>query len=150
MAHGLRNIYLLKTPTNLIPLFLCPSLASCANIRHDLRRRLWRPRRHQLHVDCAATRSHSYPTPLQLSSLPRTCPGCGAFTQTVSPEQPGFYGTNRKSVKAFIGCNGQRLSKGYNGESNLFERVLEAADASLLSQMGLEGGGENSKTSQIS
>ena len=150
MAHGLRNTYLLKTPTNLIPLFLCPSLASCANISHDLRRLLRRPRRHQLHVGCAAKPSHSFPTPLQLSNLPRTCPGCGAFTQTVSPEQPGFYGTNRKSVKTFIGSNGQPPNKGYDGESKLFEHVLDAADASLLSRMGLEGGEENSKSSQIS
>lgn len=151
MAHGLRNINLLKTPSNLIPLFLCPSLASCANISHDLGRRLSRPRRHRLHVDGTATPSHGFPTPSQLLSLPRSCPGCGAFTQTVSPVQPGFYGINRKSVKAFLGCNGQLPSKGYDGESKLFEHVQEAADASLLSQIGLEGGGgENNKKSQIS
>lgn len=149
MAHGLRNTCLLKTTTNLIPLFLCPLLAPCANISHDLRRLLWRPRRHQLHVDCATTPSHGFPTPLQLSSLPRTCPGCGAFTQTVSPEQPGFYGTNRKSVKAFIGRNGQRPSKEHDTESKMLEDVLEAADPFLRSQMGLEGGGENSNSSQI-
>lgn len=151
MAHGLLNINLLKTPSILIPLFLCPSLASCANISHDFRRLLSRPRRHHLHVDNAATPSHGFATPLQLLNLPRSCPGCGAFTQIVSPEQPGFYGTNRKSVKAFIGRNGQRPSKGYDGESKLFEHVIEAADASLLSQMGLQGGGgENNKNSKMS
>ena len=151
MAHGLRNINLLKTPSNLVPLFLCPSLALCANISHDLGRLLWRPRRHHLHVDSTATPSHGFATPPQLSSLPRSCPGCGAFTQIVSPEQPGFYGTNRKSVKAFIGRTGQRPSKGYHGESKIFEHVIEAADSSLLSQMGLQGGGgENNKNSQMS
>lgn len=150
MAHGLRKISLLKTPSSLVPLFLCPSLGSCANISHDLGRLLSRPRRHHLHVNGTATPSHGFATPLQLLSLPRSCPGCGAFSQIVSPEQPGFYGTNRKSVKAFIGRDGQRPSKGY-GESKIFEHVLEAADASLLSQMGLqEGGGENNQNSQIS
>ena len=151
MAHGLRNINILKTPSYLVPLFLCPSLASCANISHDLGRLLSRPHRHHFHVDGNATPSHGFATPLQLLSLPRSCPGCGAFTQIVSPEQPGFYGTNRKSVKAFIGRNGQRPSKGYDGESQIFEHVLETADTSLLSQMGLQGGGggENNNNSQI-
>jgi hypothetical protein len=34
--------------------------------------------------------------------LPRSCPGCGAFTQTISPGQAGFYTTTRKAVQAFI------------------------------------------------
>lgn len=38
----------------------------------------------------------------KLLDLPRSCPGCGAFTQGTSPDQPGFYGANRKAVQAFI------------------------------------------------
>ena len=38
----------------------------------------------------------------KLLDLPRSCPGCGAFTQSTSPDQPGFYGANRKAVQAFI------------------------------------------------
>ncbi|CAD6593039.1 MAG: hypothetical protein ASARMPREDX12_006671 [Alectoria sarmentosa] len=143
MAYSLRAVNLLKAADNWIPLFLCPSLPSFTNITHDLGRRLSRPCRRQLHVDAAVTLSHGLPTPLQLLDLPRLCPGCGAFTQIVSPEQPGFYGINRKSVRAFIDRNGQSAGKGYGGESELFERVLGAADASLLLQMGLQEGGEN-------
>lgn len=143
MAYGIRTTKLLKAPSNLIPLFLCPSIASCTNISYGLGRRPPRPRKHQLHVDATTAPSHGFPTPSQLLNLPRSCPGCGAFTQTVSPGQPGFYGNNRKSVKAFISRHGQCPDKGHDGESRLFERVLGAADASLLSQMGLQGGGEN-------
>ena len=149
MAHGLRSTNLPKVLTKLIPPFLCPSLASCTNVTNSLGRQLSRPRRHQLHVDTTATPSHGLPNRSQLLHLPRSCPGCGAYTQSVSPEQPGFYGTNRKSVKAFIDRNGQSPSEGCDGESELFEHVLRAGGASLLSQMGLQGG-ENNTKSQIS
>lgn len=149
MAYGIRTIHLLKAPSHSIPLFLCPLLASCVSISHGPRRRCLRPRRHQLHVDTTITSLHSLPDPSHLLDLPRSCPGCGAFTQTVSPEQPGFYGTNRKSVKAFIDRKGQCPYQGHDGESVLFELVLGAADASLLAQMGLQEDGENRTRGQI-
>lgn len=37
-----------------------------------------------------------------LLDLPRSCPGCGAFTQTTNPDQAGYYGEARKAVQAFI------------------------------------------------
>lgn len=150
MAYSIRTTNLLKESRFLLPHLLCPLLASCTSGNHDLGR--WRPksRRHQLHVDATPTASHGFPTPSQLLHLPRSCPGCGALTQIVSPEQPGYYGTNRKSVKAFIGRNGQNPSNGHDGESKVFEAVLGAANANLLSQMGLHGGGEKLINGQMS
>lgn len=142
MAYGMRSSNPLKAPINLIPRFLCPLLAPCTNTSHGYGKRRLRPYKRQLHVNASATPSHGFPTPSQFLNLPRSCPGCGAFSQSVRPEQPGFYGTNRKSVKAFIGRNGQYPGKEYDVESSLFERVLGAADVSLLSQMGLQGAGE--------
>lgn len=34
--------------------------------------------------------------------LPISCPGCGAFTQWVDSDQPGFYSAERNHVKAFL------------------------------------------------
>lgn len=149
MAYGLRTISRLKAPSNLVPLLLHSSLESCTNISHGVGRRRSRPRRHQLHVDATTIPSHGSPTLSQLFHLPRSCPGCGAFTQTVKPEQPGFYGTNRKSVKAFIGRNRQCPAEGVDEESILFERVVGAADVSLLSQMGLHERGEGNAKGKI-
>ena len=143
MAYGIRTINLLKSRSSSIPLFLCPSLASVGRWR-------LRPRRQQLHLDAASTSLHRFPTPSQLLDLPRSCPGCGAYTQTISPEQPGFYGNNRKSVKAFIGRKGQCPGEGDHGESEIFECVIGAADASLLSHMGLQGEGETITKGQTS
>lgn len=146
----MRRTNILKAPRNLTPLFVCPLLASCTNISHDLGRPRSRPRGHLLHIDATATSSDTFPTTSQLLNLPQSCPGCGAFTQTVSPEQPGFYSTNRKSVKTFIGRNGQCTGKGYDRESKVFERTLGDTDASLLGQMGLQGRGENNTKSRLS
>lgn len=149
MACSVKTSSPLKAPRNLIPLFLCPLLASCTGGSQRFGKWRPRPRRHQLHVDGPAAASHGFSTPSQLPHLPRSCPGCGALTQLVSPEQPGFYGTNRKSVKAFISCNGQYPGSEYPGESKMFEHVLGVADRTLLSQIGLQGGGDNIQTSQI-
>ena len=150
MAYSIRTSSLLKAPTNLIPLFLCPLLASCTGGNPGSAQRPPSPRRHQLHVDVAAAASLGFPNPSQALHLPRSCPGCGALTQTVNTGQPGYYGINRKSVKAFIGRNGQNPGNGYEGESKVFERVLGVADADLLSQMGLRGASETKLNGQIS
>ena len=150
MAYSIRTSSLFKAPTNFIPLFLCPLLASCTGGNPGSAQRPPRPRRHQLHVDVAAAASHGFPNPSQVLHLPRSCPGCGALTQIVNTGQPGYYGTNRKSVKAFIGRNGQNPGNGYDGESKVFERVLGVADADLLSQMGLRGASETKLKGQIS
>ena len=147
MAYSIRTSSLLKAPANLIP--LCPLLPSCIGGDSDSIPQ-HRPGPRRLHVDVASVASHGFPTPSQIQHLPRSCPGCGALTQTVSPGQPGFYGANRKSVKAFIGRYGQYPGNGYDGESKMFERVLGVADADLLSQIGLHGARAINSKGQIS
>ena len=78
----------------------------------------------------------SVPTDAQLLYLPRSCPGCGAFTQTKDPSQPGFYTTNRKSIKTFIPSN-EGAQKSHLDESRVYEQVLENANVSLISHSGL-------------
>lgn len=38
----------------------------------------------------------------QMLNLPRSCPGCGAFSQNISSDQPGYYDLCRKPVRAYI------------------------------------------------
>ena len=75
------------------------------------------------------------PSPSQLLLLPKTCPGCGAFTQSTSSDQAGFYSVNRKSVKAYIA---QGLSQKRDiGESYIYKKSLEQVDPSLLQSLPL-------------
>ena len=76
--------------------------------------------------------------PLQYIELPSSCPGCGALTQSVSPDQPGYYSTGRKSVKAFIDSCEPYVNSALNHESNTFRHVLNNIKRSTLSQLGLQ------------
>lgn len=38
----------------------------------------------------------------ELLDMPRSCPGCGAFSQITNADQAGYYGGTRKAVQAFI------------------------------------------------
>lgn len=123
-----------------VPLFLCPALASYVGIIDPsikIHAKSSRTRTRQLHIQTGISSTNKLPTPSQLLELPQSCPGCGAFTQLVSPDQPGFYSTSRQSVKAFVAHHEQASKIGHVAESEMFERVLGTADSALLSQMGL-------------
>ena len=54
--------------------------------------------------------------------LPWTCPGCGAYTQNVSPDEAGYYSPTRKSVRTFLG----KLASS-NGELRTDDPVLTSS-----------------------
>ncbi|KAK5092391.1 hypothetical protein LTR24_005209 [Lithohypha guttulata] len=43
-----------------------------------------------------------YPIPPQETSLPQSCPGCGALTQEFEPEQAGYYSRSRRVVRKYL------------------------------------------------
>lgn len=51
------------------------------------------------------------------NTLPVACSGCGALSQTVEPESPGYYGMNRRNVK-------QTPSQQKEAESRIFEEAM--------------------------
>lgn len=148
-AQSKAVIEIIKHP---VPLFARQTLASCAGIvpslptRHAVSLKPWT---RQVHTVSATLPSNNLPTHSELLILPRSCPGCGAFTQIVSPDQPGFYSTNRRSVKAFVASHGQASKLGLAAESEMFDRTLTTADPDILSQMGL-GEARNLDLSQSS
>lgn len=84
-----------------IPTFLCPIPFRLLLAR---RGRISKSRLQvrSLQVRTADTPRKALPLPSRLLTLPRTCPGCGAFTQITNPNNAGFYSLNRKSVSAFV------------------------------------------------
>lgn len=84
-----------------IPTFLCPIPLRLLLAR---RGRIYRSRlqMRSLQVRTAGTPPKALPLPSRLLNLPRTCPGCGAFTQITNPNNAGFYSLKRKSVNAFV------------------------------------------------
>ncbi|EEH48785.2 uncharacterized protein PADG_04864 [Paracoccidioides brasiliensis Pb18] len=41
---------------------------------------------------------------LDPTSLPLSCPGCGSFSQWVTPDEAGFYSLSRNAVKEYMRC----------------------------------------------
>ena len=131
-------LYSCKSGRNTVPLFICPVLAAYSSWTPRPRRQVHSIQKRHQHVETAAATTYDLPTPQQLLDLPRSCPGCGAFTQAVSPDQPGFYSTNRKSVKAFIARHEENLKPRKSEESEAFDRVVGNANTALLSHLGLD------------
>ena len=127
-----------KFGRNKVPRFVCPVRTAYSSWTSRSRCQVPSIQKRRQHVETVAATTHDLPTPQQLLDLPRSCPGCGAFTQAVSPDQPGFYSTNRKSVKAFIARHGHDLKHGRTEESEAFDRIVGSADPALLSQLGLD------------
>ncbi|KAJ9665547.1 Mitochondrial ribosome small subunit biogenesis protein [Coniosporium apollinis] len=134
---------LLHTDT-FIPTFLCPVLLQQPAITTTRKRRPLHPVR-ALSTSAAATATavvSAAPPPPNYgavkpqsanSALPISCPGCGAPTQTVEPNEAGYYSTNRPNVKAYLNGGSRRAL-----EDKVFRSVVQHADNDLLGQLGMK------------
>lgn len=50
----------------------------------------------------STTRLRAEPTGIIHSAIPLCCPGCGAYSQTVDPNEPGYYSKTRKETRKRI------------------------------------------------
>ena len=139
MASNTHLPYPLKPPKHSIFLLSGTFIASYRRPLLASRRRIGCMQARQRHLDTVAGIPHTLPSSQKLLGLPKSCPGCGAFTQAISFDQPGFYSTHRKSVKGFTSLYGTIEERGQIGTSEAFEHVVCDADAVLLSQLGSIG-----------
>lgn len=63
--------------------------------------------------------------------LPLSCPGCGAPSQTVAPEEAGFYTLTRSAVKKFVQDDAKK-------EDLVFQATLDNVDSRVLQELGLD------------
>ena len=97
----------------------------------------------QVHAEIRRERPRYLPNHLQPLDLPKTCPGCGVFTQNAEPDKPGYYNMNRRSVKAFVAKDARTAERDQDRQSKTYEHILNCADGTLLSQLGLDGAGRS-------
>ena len=126
-----------------LPAFLCPGLVRiCRSQPLSFQRR-------KLHSSPEQTISHS--SSLFLSSsgtirpprilasngrLPPQCAGCGALSQTVDADEPGFFNLKRRSVKEYLAG---KPDEGQSSEDAILEKALKKAaetNPKLLDQLG--------------
>lgn len=49
--------------------------------------------------------------------LPTCCPGCGAFSQTIEPNEPGYYSAGRKQTRKLLASKKDAIEKGNTAEN---------------------------------
>ncbi|KAG9850253.1 hypothetical protein KCU98_g9524, partial [Aureobasidium melanogenum] len=70
--------------------------------------------------------------------LPLSCPGCGAPSQTVAPEEAGFYSLSRSAVRKFVQDDAKK-------EDLVFQATMDKVDNKVLQELGLEGAASAAK-----
>ncbi|KAF2236542.1 hypothetical protein EV356DRAFT_498050 [Viridothelium virens] len=125
-----------------VPEFLCPIL-----LKAPFQRRLAKPtptskrfstsRRRTTSVQQIGQAGAGHETAIVRSrnTLPLSCPGCGAFSQTISPDEAGFYTENRAAVKAYL-CD--ETEDEVKDEDMIFKSAISQADGSLVQGLGFE------------
>jgi hypothetical protein len=128
-----------------IPAFLCPGFITTSRNRVSYtylqQRKLHAVRdgTSLLHLN-----SSEYPARIttsrvtaSINRLPPQCSGCGALSQTIDKDEPGYFDLKRKSVKQYLaGTPGVTTLE----EDTIFEQALQRAtenDPQLASQLGL-------------
>ncbi len=124
-----RAVRRLCLPVAEIPAFLCPGILRTAYLPGrclDRSRLRFLPASQRnltsvalIDSKPAATRQKPY-----LKKLPQQCAGCGALSQTVDSEGPGFYTLSRKSVKSFVEESSGPASR---TEDQIVKAALETA-----------------------
>ena len=114
-----------------IPTFLCPGILRSAclpPVRFGPKNQRPFSSASQRRHTSSITPNSRGPLPknrlLSLNTLPQQCAGCGALSQTVDREGPGFYTLTRKSVRNFVErITGPKLS----AEDEVVKAALENA-----------------------
>jgi hypothetical protein len=137
----LRGLQKSVVPTADIPAFLCPGLLRITNIstrichlrhsqpssRHASRRLLTSQTK-----DAPEAKSHAqleaaarYKA-LARVALPRTCPGCGALSQSVLQDEAGYYDLSRRAVRKYI-TGTETNDEAVTAENAIIKKALENA-----------------------
>jgi hypothetical protein len=69
----------------------------------------------------------------KILKLPLSCPGCGAPSQTVAPEEAGFYNLSRSAIRKFVHDDAKK-------EDLVFQATLDKIDNKVLHELGLNSG----------
>ncbi|KAK7525246.1 uncharacterized protein IWZ02DRAFT_417734 [Phyllosticta citriasiana] len=71
-----------------------------------------------------------------IEALPLSCPGCGAPSQTVTQDLPGYYSADMKHVKAYL-KHDQEHDQPKKREDDIYAEAVANLDPSLREQLGV-------------
>ncbi|QSZ33351.1 hypothetical protein DSL72_002939 [Monilinia vaccinii-corymbosi] len=135
-----------------IPIFLCPRLACglrTSKLLHNRAHKSARIQRRyvQSHAQAQAqaqTQTREIPESSSVVSaqavarLPSHCAGCGAWSQTTTKDEAGFYSLTRRSVREFLGTSYAAKRTKATAEDEVVRKALENIDSTILGTLGME------------
>lgn len=119
-----------------IPTFLCPAILRTAStplrcIHRQLRSSAPASQRRNItSIVPGIPHTANVVRKPSLDKLPQQCAGCGALSQTVDSQGPGFYTLTRKSVKSFVEGI---LTPTLSAEDEVVKASLERAGSEAVS-----------------
>jgi hypothetical protein len=98
-----------------------------------------------LHSQASGEETSSNPTlnpNTYITKLPLQCPGCGAFTQTSSSDDAGFYDIQRRRVQNYIQQDQRpKLKPTVKEEDQVVEQLVGTLGEEELKKLGLDPSG---------
>jgi len=74
--------------------------------------------------------------------LPLQCPGCGAFSQTTTPGEAGYFDLNRGAVKEYVAAPEPNAASTVGSqEDQVIQETLGRLPAETLEELGLDANG---------
>ncbi|KAH8687512.1 hypothetical protein BGZ60DRAFT_393772 [Tricladium varicosporioides] len=104
-----------REPVADLPIFLCPGLLQATHLRASqccstTSQPAFRIPQQRL-ISSTVSRSGQKKTIQYAERLPAQCAGCGALSQTVLKDEPGFYTLTRRSVKEYMTSGGRKTTE---------------------------------------
>lgn len=134
----------------LVPLFSSFAVRRSARGAPDsIKRSITSTACRRLRMDAQAPDNSTVPPPLEARQhghrqLPLACPGCGALTQSVHPQEAGHYSTNRAAVRKYLNRSQEQIKGEATAEDEIVQIALANIPQELRVQLGFDTG-ENSK-----
>lgn len=134
-------------PSTGVPLYLCPSVVGLSSKLSSISLRATTniSQRRANHTEAVAgnnenttTSTLSEPSQKPVRSLPLTCSGCGAFTQTDEPDQLGYLDVSKRRVREWLHPVARRLNPLEGDEDKIVNATLGSIDQSRLKELGLD------------
>ena len=129
----------------IVPIFLCPLVQSARLSPTSIpTKQSSKPQRQHRCLQFETNKpaiDYELPPPLAARKLPLTCPGCGAYSQTLAPKEAGFYSSTRKPVRAFLAAQREPAADARQDEETaIYNKVIKGTDSALLDKLGLDNG----------
>lgn len=70
-------------------------------------------------------------------TLPLQCYGCGALSQTVAPDEAGYYNLSRRAIRKYLGLEDEGKKPPVRDTDKIVEQALQSVDVEAMERQGI-------------